>query len=230
MSIRLYFHPLASFCWKALIPLYENDTPFEPVLVDLGNAESRAAFASAWPLAKFPVLRDEARNRTVAEATVIIEYLDTFYPGRTRFVPKDPESAWQARMWDRVIDHYVHEPMQKIVGDRLRPEGGRDPNGVDQAKSQLREAYALLDRTIGARTWAMGDAFSIVDCAASPALFYADTVLPFGPELNHLPAYLDRLMARPSFVRVLREAEPYFQFFPMEKKPRITRSTKPEAA
>ncbi len=225
MTLKLYFHPLASFCWKALIPLYENDTPFEPVIVDLGNAESRAAFAAVWPLAKFPVLRDEARNRTVAEATVVIEYLDAFYPGRTRFVPKDADSAWQARMWDRVFDHYVHEPMQKIVGDRLRPEDGRDALGVEQAKDQIRAAYALLDREIGSRTWAMGDAFSIVDCAASPALFYADTVVPFGPELANLPAYLERLMARPSFARVLREAEPYFSLFPMEKKPKIAKPT-----
>ncbi len=140
-------------------------------------------------------------------------------------MPEDADGAWQARMWDRVFDHYVHEPMQKIVGDRLRPEDGRDALGVEQAKDQIREAYALLDQEIGSRTWAMGDAFSIVDCAASPALFYADTVVPFGPELANLPAYLDRLMARPSFARVLKEAEPYFSFFPMEKKPKIARPT-----
>ena len=230
MSLKLYFHPLASFCWKALIPLYENETPFEPIIVDLGNAESRAAFAAVWAMAKFPVLRDESRNRTVAEATIVIEYLDSFHPGATRFVPKDAESAWQARMWDRVFDHYVHEPMQKIVGDNLRPESGRDPLGVEQAKDQLRQAYALLDGEIGARTWFMGSEFSLVDCAASPALFYADTVLPFGPELKHLRSYLDRLMARPSFARVLREAEPYFQFFPMEKKPAVTRPAAVAAA
>ena len=37
MSLRLYFHPLASFCHKALIALYENGVPFEPVFVDLGD-------------------------------------------------------------------------------------------------------------------------------------------------------------------------------------------------
>ncbi len=230
MSLKLFFHPLASFCWKALIALYENDTPFEPIVVDLGNAESRAAFAAVWPMAKFPVLRDEARGSTVAEATVVIEYLDAFYPGRTRFLPHDAERAWQARMWDRVFDHYVHEPMQKIVGDRLRPEDGKDAFGVEQAKTRIREAYALLDREIGSKTWAMGDDFSIVDCAASPALFYANTVLPFGPELKSLPAYLDRLMARPSFARVLQEAEPYFPLFPMEKKPTIARPSAAEIA
>ena len=221
MSLKLYYHPLASFCWKALIALYENDTPFEPIIVDLADESSRKAFAKVWPVAKFPVIRDAARNRTVAEATIVIEYLDSFYPGTTRFLPGDPDRAWQARMWDRVFDHYIHEPMQKIVGDRIRPEDRRDAHGVEQAKTQLREAYDLLDRTIGASEWAIGADFSIVDCAAAPALSYATTLIPFGASQRNLAAYLDRLIARPSFARVLREAEPYFKFFPVETKPRV---------
>jgi glutathione S-transferase len=221
MPLTLYYHPLASFCWKALIALYENDTPFEPVVVDLADEASRAAFAAVWPLAKFPVLRDQARDRTVAEATVVIEYLDGFYPGRTRFLPVDADGAWQARMWDRFYDHYIHDPMQKIVTDRIRPKGGNDPHGVAQAEAQILEAYGMADREIGSRTWATGDDFSLVDCAAAPALFYANTILPFGGAHRHLPAYLDRLMARPSFARVLSEAEPYFPMFPMDKKPEI---------
>src|ERR1044072_5688157 len=119
MSLKLYYHPLASFCWKALIALYENGTPFEPIVVDLGNAESRDAFAKVWPMMKFPVILDEMRNRTVAEAAVVIEYLGAFYPGRTRFLPSVADEAWQARMGDRVFDHYVHEPMQRIIGSRI---------------------------------------------------------------------------------------------------------------
>ncbi len=224
MSLTLYFHPLASFCWKALVALYENDTPFEPHIVDLGDAGSRADFTKIWPLAKFPVLRDDAKDRTVAEATVIIEYLDAAYPGPTRFLPADKNQAWQARMWDRVYDHYIHEPMQKIVTDRLRPAGKNDPHGVEQAEAQIREAYALVDREIGLRQWAMGDAFSLVDCAAAPALAYATLVVPFDGTFKNLPAYLERLRERPSFARVLAEAEPYFKFFPMETKPQLGRS------
>ena len=224
MSPKLYYHPLASFCWKALIALYENDTPFEPHLVDFGDPASREAFAKVWPLAKFPVLRDEAKGRTIAEATVIIEYLDAFHPGPTRFIPADPDRAWQTRMWDRVFDHYIHEPMQKIVTDRLRPAGGNDPHGVAQAEAQIREAYALVDREVGARQWAMGDAFSLVDCAAAPALAYATIVVPLEDSLKNLPAYLERLRERPSFARVLQEAEPYFKFFPLAQKPKLGRS------
>jgi glutathione S-transferase len=171
-----------------------------------------------------PVLRDEGRDRTVAEATIVIEYLDMHYRGTTRFVPDDADGAWQARMWDRVFDHYVHEPMQKIVTDRLRPAGANDRHGVELARAQIRESYDMLERDLQPGPWAMGNAFGLADCAAAPALFYANTVEPFGEAHPTLDAYLHRLMARPSFRRVLKEAEPYFPLFPMETKPRIKMS------
>jgi glutathione S-transferase len=223
MSLKLYFHPLASFCHKALIAFYENGIPFEPVIVDLGDEASSAAFRGVWPMAKMPVLRDDARGRTVAESTIVIEYLDAHYPGTTRFLPADPDGAWQTRMWDRFFDHYVQEPMQRIVTDRLRPAGKNDAYGVEQAKAQLHEASAVIEREMAGKTWMMGDAFTLADCAAAPALFYANTVAPFGETHRNLTAYLGRLMARPSFARVLEEAQPYFELFPMEKKPRIAR-------
>jgi glutathione S-transferase len=223
MSLKLYFHPLASFCHKALIALYENAIPFEPDVVDLGDEKSSAAFRKVWPMAKMPVLRDEARDRTVAESTIVIEYLDTYYPGPIRFVPSDPDRAWQTRLWDRFYDHYVQEPMQKIVTDRLRPAGKGDAYGVEKAQSQLREAYKIAEPMLQAKSWAMGEDFTLADCAAAPALFYANTVAPFGATEKNLSAYLDRLMARPSFARVLEEARPYFALFPMENKPQVKR-------
>jgi glutathione S-transferase len=223
MSLKLYDHPLSSFCHKALIALYENDTPFEPIVVNLSDEKSSAALRALWPIAKFPVLRDETRDCTVAEATVIIEYLDGHYPGATRFIPADTDRAWRTRMWDRFYDNYVHIQMQKIVGDNLRPAGGKDAVGVEQAKAMLQKSYTMIDREMSGKTWAMGDAYSLVDCAASPALFYANTVMPFERAQRNLAAYFDRLMARPSYARTLKEAEPFFKYFPLDKKPQIAR-------
>jgi glutathione S-transferase len=223
MALTLYFHPLASFCHKALIALYENAIPFEPVIVDFADPASEAGFRKVWPMAKMPVLHDEARGRTVAESTIVIEYLDSFHRGATRFIADDAELAWQTRFWDRFYDHYVQEPMQKIVTDRLRPPGQNDPAGVEQAKAQLREAYRIADPVMRSRTWAMGDDFSLADCAAAPALFYADLVQPLASQAPALSLYLDRLMARPSFARALREAEPYFALFPLDGKPQLSR-------
>ena len=216
MSLTLYFHPLASYCHKALIALYENDTPFTPNIVDLSNESERAALLKLWPIGKFPVLRDDARNQTIPESTVIVEYLDRHYPGRTQFIPADADSAWPTRLRDRFYDLYVHEPMQKIVGDRLRPSGKKDPHGVEEARARLRTSYRMIDDDMAAQTWAAGDAFSLADCAAAPALFYANEVMPFGETHKNVAAYFGRLKARPSYARVLKEAEPYFGMVPKE--------------
>jgi glutathione S-transferase len=214
MSLKLYYHPLSSYCWKALIALYENDTPFTPVLVDLGNADERMALLKLWPIGKFPVLRDDATDRTIPETSIIIEYLDHQYPGRTRFIPADTDLARQTRLRDRFYDLYVHLPMQKVVGDRLRPEGSKDPYGVDEAKARISSCYGMIDKEMAGRIWAMGEAFTLADCAAAPALFYGSMVVPFGDAHKNVTAYFDRLKARPSFARVLKEAEPYFAMFP----------------
>jgi glutathione S-transferase len=199
-----------------LVALYENDTPFEPILVDLRNATEAADFKKLWPIGKFPVLRDEARDWTVPESSIIIEYLDQHYPGRTKLVQSDADLARQTRMRDRFYDLYVEVPMQKIVGDRLRPAGKNDPHGVTLARAQLETACGMIDRDMATKRWAMGDAFSMADCAAAPALYYANLVMPLGAAYKNAAAYLDRLMQRPSFARAVKEAEPYRKLFPRE--------------
>jgi glutathione S-transferase len=216
MSLTLHFHPLPSYCWKTLIALYENDTPFTPHLVNLGDEASRAAFLKLWPIGKFPVLRDDARHETVPESSIIIEYLAQYYPGRVALVPADEEEARRTRFADRFYDLYVHTPMQTIVGDRLRPADAKDPFGVAHAKGRLATAYDMIEDDMADRTWAAGERFSMADCAAMPALFYAQKVLPLGGEHKATAAYFERLMQRPSVKRTVEEATPYFSMFPQE--------------
>lgn len=216
MSLTLHYHPLASFCWKALIALHENDIPFTPNSVNLGDPAERAALLKLWPIGKFPVLRDDARGETIPESSIIIEYLDTHYPGRTRFIPENPELALQARLRDRFYDLYVHLPMQKVMVDRLRPADKRDPHGVEQARAQLGTSYRVIEQQMAAANWAIGDAFTLADCAALPPLFFANMVEPFGGTHPNLAAYFERLKARPSIARVMREAEPYLNMVPKE--------------
>lgn len=214
MALQLHFHPLASFCQKVLIALYENGTPFEPRLVDLGDETSRNAFKALWPIGKMPVLVDEARGRVVPESSIIIEYLAQHYPGQTRLIPADADLARDTRLADRFYDQYIHQPMQKVVTDKLRPEGRGDPFGVEEARRTIRTAYAMIDREMAERPWTAGDAFSMADCAAAPSLFYALKVEPAAEGQRNLARYFERLMARPSFARVVEEAKPYFASFP----------------
>jgi glutathione S-transferase len=214
--LKLYFHPLSSFSQKVLIAFYENDIVFEPHIVNLGDPDSAAAFKQIWPIGKFPVLRDEASDRTVPESSIIIEYLQQHYPGRTRLVPEDVEAARQTRLRDRFFDLYVNVPMQKIVTDRLRPAGKSDSYGVEEAKTLLKTALGMVNEAMAAKTWTMGDTFTMADCAAAPSLYYANLVLPFGDTHKNAASYLGRLMERPSFARAVKEAEPYRHLFPKE--------------
>jgi glutathione S-transferase len=214
MPLTLYMHPLSSYCHKALIAFHENATPFTAMSVDLGDPDERAVLLKLWGVGKFPVLQDAARGEVVPESSIIIEYIDRYYPGGTRFIPQDRDAEREVRLKDRFYDLHIHNHMQKVVGDRLRPAGSKDPHGVEDAKTRIRAAYDIAEREMASRSWAAGDDFSMADCAAAPALFYAARVLPYADSHPHLAAYLERLKARPSYARVLKDAEPYFHMFP----------------
>jgi glutathione S-transferase len=213
MPLTLYMHPLSSYCHKALIALYENGTPFTPHVVNLGDPESAAAFKEVWPVGRFPVLADG--ERIVPESTTIIEYLVRHHPGRVALIPADADAAAEVRAVDRFYDLNVHTPMQKIIGDRIRPADNKDPFGVEQARAALTTALDLAERQISSQRWAAGDDFSMADCAAAPPLFYIDcAIAPLAGTYRHLAAYLERLKQRPSYARALEEAQPYMQFLP----------------
>jgi glutathione S-transferase len=209
-TLTLYYHPLSSFCHKVLIALYENNVEFERRIIDFGNEADRAELHAIWPFNKFPVIRDHARKRDVAESTAIIEYLDHYFAGTRSMLPADWEAAFEVRFWDRVFDNYVQRPMQQIVSGRLKSS---DADLINE-RTTLTTAYRTIDQHMASRIWVSGQDFSVADCAAAPALFYASTLQPFPAELKHLSAYFDRLLRRPSFARVLEEAKPYFYMYP----------------
>lgn len=209
----LHYHPLSSYCHKVLIALDVLGVELDKRLLNLGDPAERAAHLALWPTGKMPLLVDQ--GRPVPETSIIIEYLQRHHAaaGRT-LIPSDPDAALDVRLWDRMFDIYVMTPMQALTADLLRPQEARDPYGVDQARKQLSTAYAFIDRHLDGRTWVSGDAFSMADCAAAPALFYAVTYVPLSPEHVHLAAYFERLMAHPSVANTIDQARPWFRFYP----------------
>jgi glutathione S-transferase len=213
MTMKFYFHPLSSYCWKVLIALYEKGVAFEPIVVNLGNPTESAAFTKLSPMRKMPSI---VQSEHIAnESSIQIEWLDQ-NAGGAKLIPTDPKQALDVRYWDRFFDLYVHNVMQSIVSDRLRPADQRDAYGVGESKAQLRIALDVVEKHMARHTFASGDACSMADCSAAPALFYANKVLPFESTHANAAAYLKRLSERPSFARVLQEAEPFFQYFPKE--------------
>ncbi|MDI3395579.1 glutathione S-transferase family protein [Pseudomonas sp. V98_8] len=210
MPLTLYYHPLSSFCHKVLIALYEYDIDFQRRVIDLSSAADRAELEALWPLCKFPVIRDHTYPQGLAESSVIIEYLDRFHAGGRCLLPGDWETALQVRLWDRFFDQYVQGPLQQIVADRIRATNG----DLSRERAMLTTAYGMLERQLASRTWVASPDFSLADCAAAPALFYASTLVPFPVDCQHLSGYFDRLVQRPSFQRVIDEARPWFAFYP----------------
>ena len=210
MSLTLYAHPFASYCWKPLIALYENATPFTYRLVE--DATGWAELESLWPIKKFPLLRDG--DATIVESSIIVEYLMRRYPGTTRMIPVTDDAALTVRFMDRFFDNYVMSPMQTLVSDRLRTETERDAKGVADARKMLDVAYGWLEEQLTPRAWASGSTFSLADCSAAPALFYADWVHPIGDRFPGVLAYRGRVLARASVARVVDEARPFRKLFP----------------
>jgi glutathione S-transferase len=219
MTLVLYQHPFALYCWKALIALHERELPFTSELVEA----DRSALAASWPPASIPLLVDD--GVAVPESSTIVEHLDT-YGDAPPLIPIDPGHALRARLWDRVSDGYVATPVQKIVGDSLRPAGANDPHGVSEAHAALKLAYSTLDRQLNGRDrdgWLAGERFTLADCAAAPALHYADVVHPLERDAYPaLAAYFDRVLARPSVARVVDEARPYRVVFPLPWPERVS--------
>lgn len=211
MAFLLYLHPLSSYCQKATTAFYEKGLPFETKMLD-GSEPVASEFAALWPLAKFPALVDD--GQLVFEATGIIEHLDARFPHAPRLIPAEALTAAQVRMWDRFFDHYINFPQQRIVGEAL----GLEPSAADgrvRWHTMLDKSYAFLDRHMNGREWAAGTQFSLADCAAAPALLYADWTYPIPKTLANVWAYRSRLLARPSYARALDEARPYRHMFPL---------------
>jgi len=210
----LHYHPLSSYCHKVLVAIDVLDAEVDKQLLNLGDPAERDAYFALWPVGKMPLLVDG--GRPIPEASIIIEHLQRHHArsGAT-LIPRLPDEALDVRLWDRVFDLYVMTPMQALTADLLKPEGARDAHAVALAREGLATAYALLDRQLAGHAWAVGDAFSLADCAAAPALFYARTHVPINVQAHpRLSAYVDCLMDHPSVAAVIEQARPWFRFYP----------------
>jgi glutathione S-transferase len=208
---ELYGHPFSSYTWKALIAFYASDTPFEFRVLGPDHPEHGARVAATTPTGKFPLLVDGEHE--VIEATAIVEHLALTRPGARFLLPDDPRQAARVRMLDRVFDNYVMHPVQEIVSAHIRAPDSPDPGTVGRAREVLDKAYPWLDRWL--EDYAPAAAVTLIECAASPSLFYADWVHPIPMRLDRLRQWRAHLLALPPVARCVEEARPYRPLFPL---------------
>jgi glutathione S-transferase len=212
VSLQLFGHPFSSYTQKVLIALWADDTPFEYRILERDFPENFEELKRHWPFGQFPLLLDN--GRPFAESTPIIEHLQAEHGGIHRWIP-DGDIGRRVRFLDRFFDLRVMQQMQVSVGNALRPEADRDPYGVARSLEQLRMAYDWLEENLGDGPWAVGEEFTLADCAAAPSLFYADWVDEIGPDRPRLSAYRARLLAHPVVARAVDEGRPYRAYFPL---------------
>ncbi|WP_300973540.1 glutathione S-transferase family protein [Sphingomonas sp. LHG3406-1] len=217
--LQLHGHPFSSYCWKALIPLYANETPFEFVMMAGDRPLSEQFCGRVHAGGHIPVLVDG--NSVVIEATSIVEHLAVHHPGPAPLIPTDPAQAVVARMIDRVFDNYVMGNMQRVVSayfvNRDKPELGlRDePDAAEVAggKAKLLKAYAWLEQWLSEHD--LPPHVSLVTCAAAPSLFYADWIERIPADHHRLTRLRAELLHLPPVRRCIEDARPYRPFFPL---------------
>lgn len=211
MSLEFFGHPFSSYTQKVLIALWADETPFNYRMIeDPANMEELKRHS---PYGLFPLLIDD--GRPVFESSTIIEHLHAHHRGSNDWIPEG-ETGRRVRFLDRFFDLYVMGNMQRPVADTIRPEGvNRDPFGVEKARGDLHTAYDWLEANLGEGPWAVGESFTMADCAAAPSLFYADWIEEIGDGRPRLKAYRSRLLAHPAVSRAVEEGRPYRHYFPL---------------
>lgn len=212
-QLLLYGHPFSSYTQKVLIALYENSTPFEFRCIGPETPEHCAEWLRRWPIGLFPLLVDGERN--VVETSIIVEYLQLVHPGPLRLLPEDSLAALDVRFFDRFFDLHVMNVTQQAVAGALTGDPVKRRDGLALAEKKLELSYAWLESQLAGRTWATGNEFTLADCAAAPALFYADWTYRIPERCSALRAYRARLLARPSFARAVDEARFFRPNFPL---------------
>ncbi|WP_404481234.1 glutathione S-transferase family protein [Novosphingobium sp. BL-52-GroH] len=211
MTLALYGHPFSSYTWKAQIALLATGLEFDFHIIDVDHPENAAVIQTAGPQGKFPVLRDD--DTLLFETTSIIEYIALHYAEADMLIPSDPDGAIGTRMLDRVFDNYVMGPMQDIVNEYLRDAANPDLARVAEARTRLERSYAWLEGWL--QFYPAEGQVTLIECAAAPALFYADWVHPIPEILPRLRAWRAHLLALPPVAACVEAARPYRAGFPL---------------
>lgn len=209
--MKLYYMPVSTYSQKALMGLYEKQVDFERQIVNMRDPIEKEKYRRIYPMGKVPVLmRDD--GWLIPESTIILEFLDGNFLTGTKLIPDDKEKARQTRFYDRMCDLYINDSIVTLFFEGMKPEDKRNAEGIEKARFRATTMYEFLDKQLADRTWLMGDAFTMADCAAAPGLGYATKMLPFS-QYSNLASYWNRLSERPSFQKVMKEAAPVLAQF-----------------
>lgn len=207
--MKLYYMPLSTYSQKTLLGLHEKELQFERVIVNLEDDVQAGEYRALHPLGTVPLMIAND-GRKIPESTSILEYVDHRYGAGSRLLPRDPELAQQTRFGDRMFDLYLNDSVVAILTEQRKPEAQRDAPLVARMRQRIDAIYRYMEELLARRDWINGERFSLADCAAAPALLYAQHVAPFDNRC-YISAYWKRIQARPAHRQLMEEVRPWLK-------------------
>ena len=197
---------------KASIMLEETGLPYESHLVDIMNEESHTpAFLSLNPNGKIPAIIDPdgpgGEPMALFESGAILLYLAD---KSGQFIPVEPARRWECIQWV-FFQMASIGPMFGQLGYFNKFAGTEiaDKRPLQRYVKESKRLLDVLDDRLAGRDWIMGNDYGIADIATLGMVnnlitFYDARKLVEYDSLAHVPAWLDRALARPAVARGLQ--------------------------
>jgi glutathione S-transferase len=174
--------------------------PLEPV--DIGQmAHKSDAYAAVNPLQRVPALQLDD-GTVITESIAICRYFEAQQPEPALFGRGAKEMAL-VEMWQRRLELHLLLPVASVFR-HLHPamkawEVPQVAAWGEANKPRVTEFLGLLDRELGGRRYAAGDAFSVADITGLVAIdFMKPAKLSVPPEMKNVLRWHAELSARPS--------------------------------
>lgn len=208
----LYGSSISPFVRKVLAVAGEKGV--EITLKPVGVGDRDPEFREASPLGKMPALRDD--DYLLADSSAIVHYLDAKYP-EPALIPSEPRARGQVIWFEEYADTTLMSTAAKmffnrVVAPRFMKRPG-DAAAADAAeRDELPVIFGYLEKVIPAEGFLVGDSFSLADIAiASPLANFAYMNAAIDADrYPRLAAFVERILARPSFDRWLAKERAMF--------------------
>jgi GST-like protein len=197
---------------KVSIMLEETGLPYEPHLVDIGKNESwTPEFLSLNPNGKIPAILDpngpDGAPLALFESSAILLYLAE---KTGRLLPADPARRWETLQWV-IFQTAAMGPMFGQVGyfNKFAGREIEDKRPLERYRAESQRLLGVIEGRLAGRDWIMGDEYTIADISMLGWVrnlvgFYEARELVAFDSLTHVPAWLERGLARPAVQRALK--------------------------
>lgn len=178
-----------------------------------GMGGGGAEFDEASPFRKMPAFRDPGadggRDFTISDSTAIVTYLEARHP-EPNLIPLDPIARARTIWYEEFADTVFHKPnsaifFNRFVAPRVMKRAGDEAAAAAAERDELPPMLDYLERVAPASGFLVEDRITLADIAvASPFVNLSHVGVEVdGTRWPRATAYLDTILARPSFAGMI---------------------------